>query len=157
MVVSTYLICAVIIGTVLATALSVGLIMFVTMIGIIAAMKAQPEKVVPSSSLVEPPVEDKTAAISVKREFMMSYIATSGSSSMPESEMVGAAPEYGTLLFVTVDCTYNLQLLLSVVATRHQTNKFVVLAIIELEPGALDGSPQNEVIKITKQDPPPTV
>jgi hypothetical protein len=126
------------------------------MIGIIAAMKAQPNAVAPSSSLEQAPVEDPVA-LPVKREFIMSYIATSALSSMPASELVGAAPEYGTLLFTTTDCTYNLQLLLSIVANRHQTNRFVILAITELESGALDGSPANEVINISRQDQPQTM
>jgi hypothetical protein len=156
MVINGYLIC-IVACTILATAIVVAAVMFVTMIGIIAAMKAQPNVVAPSSSLEQAPVEDKPDALPVKREFIMSYIATSALSSMPASELVGAAPEYGTLLFTTTDCTYNLQLLLSIVANRHQTNRFVILAITELESGALDGSPANEVINISRQDQPQTM
>lgn len=101
--------------------------------------KAQSDTAVPSSSLSKQ---------QVRREFMMSYISTNSSSSMPESELVGASNEYGTLLFVTIDCQYNLQVLLSILAQRHQSNKFVVLSVSELQPGALDGTPPNEVFVI---------
>jgi hypothetical protein len=113
------------------------------------ATKAQSKEAVPSSSLENEP------QVQVRREYMMSYISTNANSSMPESELVGSTTEYGTLLFVTINCSYKLQVLLTILAQRHQTNKFVVLSITELQPGALDGTPSNELFVI--QPSPQTV